>query len=661
MTAAELVGGVVFFPPGTYGVSAGLSLTNASPISLIGSGMGSGSGGTQDGGTRIIATHSTGDVIALSGICGFTVRDLQICGLSAGARSSGVGLKISGVGTTHNYSSRVENVCFEHMYDAMQHHLTAGGVVEKCIFYTWGHDALKVTTVDGYESGIPTVEDCIFFGDTDDTTTQRCGAYLAPAMYTTFINCGWVGSQYHVLVDTLAGPGSTHAFLNCTFEEAALASVRYERNGYDFQKSQFIGCRFSNIGGDVSASIRSHFEVSEHTSAWLFDLEILDCTVFSYVTSATPLFNFKSCKDLIFQRNLINNHSAGANVYAAFVGSTNEGTNIVGPNSVRGCHAAKYGLENTVIFEDVEGLAFSSLPANVKNGSRCWVTDGTPFGRTLAGSSLGVWAQKVAGAWVPCGPPILPPGHLTGYTLSNNVSDANNDIDIATGKARAIDDSDDIILASALTKRLDASWAVGTNQGGLDTGSKANSTTYHLWAIKRPDTGVVDVLFSASATSPTMPTNYTRKRRLGSVFTNGSGNILAFIQIGDHFDLLATIQNQNGANPGTSAVTQGLAVPSGIIVDAKIRWSINNNGTAPTMAMISPLDRNAETPAFTSAQLKSTGNAMNAAGGNNNAGGEMLVRTNTSGQIRTQLFASNSDITLLISTFGWIDRRNRDD
>ena len=107
-------------------------------------------------------------------------------------------------------------------------------------------------------------------------------------------------------------------------------------------------------------------------------------------------------------------------------------------------------------------------------------------------------------------------GHLYGLTLTNNASDAANDIDIAAGEAASTDtDSVLMVLASALTKRLDAAWAVGSGNGGLDTGSVGNNI-YYVWLIQRSDTGVVDALFSLSKTSPTMPTNYDRKALIGS-------------------------------------------------------------------------------------------------------------------------------------------------
>jgi len=84
-----------------------------------------------------------------------------------------------------------------------------------------------------------------------------------------------------------------------------------------------------------------------------------------------------------------------------------------------------------------------------------------------------------------------------------------------------------MVLSSAITKRLDAAWAVGSGNGGLDTGTIAN-TTYHVWLIQRSDTGVVDALFSTSLTSPTMPTNYDRKRRIG-IIVRSAGAILPFL------------------------------------------------------------------------------------------------------------------------------------
>lgn len=122
--------------------------------------------------------------------------------------------------------------------------------------------------------------------------------------------------------------------------------------------------------------------------------------------------------------------------------------------------------------------------------------------------------------------PVSPRSAVQGLTYANNGTDATNDIDIATGSAMDATNAVMMVLGSALTKRLDAAWAVGNNQGGLDTGSIAD-TDYFIWLINRPDTDVTDVLFSTSATSPTMPTSYTYKKLIGW-FKRVSSAIVAF-------------------------------------------------------------------------------------------------------------------------------------
>jgi len=134
---------------------------------------------------------------------------------------------------------------------------------------------------------------------------------------------------------------------------------------------------------------------------------------------------------------------------------------------------------------------------------------------------------------------LSPNTNFIGGLNTANGTDAAHDINIAVGSARDYTDTATMTLASAITKQIDASWAVGTNAGGLDTGSVGASTGYGLYLIRRTDTGVVDVLFStdmsASGGSVTMPTSYTQKRLIGWVRTDSSSNILSFLQSGDYF------------------------------------------------------------------------------------------------------------------------------
>lgn len=65
--------------------------------------------------------------------------------------------------------------------------------------------------------------------------------------------------------------------------------------------------------------------------------------------------------------------------------------------------------------------------------------------------------------------------------------------------------------------------------GGLDTGSEAVSTWYHIWAIMKRD-GTKSAIFSAHATAPTLPSGFVYKAYLGACYNASNGNIVWFKQ-----------------------------------------------------------------------------------------------------------------------------------
>ena len=111
-----------------------------------------------------------------------------------------------------------------------------------------------------------------------------------------------------------------------------------------------------------------------------------------------------------------------------------------------------------------------------------------------------------------------------------------------------------VVYASASTVTVTCDWLVlddGTNsrtvktvsvtpaittsgENGLDSGSEASSTWYSVWVIAKADGSSVSGLLSASTASPTMPTNYTLKRRVGWVRNDASSNFMTFYQAGPH-------------------------------------------------------------------------------------------------------------------------------
>lgn len=240
----------------------------------------------------------------------------------------------------------------------------------------------------------------------------------------------------------------------------------------------------------------------------------------------------------------------------------------------------------------------------------------------------------------------LPMHYLAGFRMSNNVTDATNDIDFTAGEARSSADALNIAVA-AMTKRLDAAWAAGTNQGGIDTGSKANSTWYHCHAICKADGTGGDFLFSLSATAPTLPATYTVFRRVGSIRTNGSGVILQFKQTGNFFSWGTVALDLNSATISTSPSATTVTVPpidgvvariQGLVSHASAASNVQIYRTGQTVDINTPIARTLATAAATSYF------------------GEIEV--DGSGQL--QVVSTNSSTTVTLGTIGYIDHRGRE-
>lgn len=233
---------------------------------------------------------------------------------------------------------------------------------------------------------------------------------------------------------------------------------------------------------------------------------------------------------------------------------------------------------------------------------------------------------------------------LTGLTLST--AGGSGTFGIAIGAASGM------VLASAYTKTTSA-WAVGTGNGGIDTGAIANSTWYHVYLIQRVDTSVVDVLFSLSATSPTMPASYTRKRRIGSMLTDGSAHWLKFIQKGDEFlwayATVTTVSTSLVLDTPSSVVQQ---VPTGLQVIARIRGRFQTANGLDTFYSVTSPD---EVDTCITNSANSTGRLIS----NTEEGFTADVRTDTTAKVVLAATGSGTFPILVSCAYGWIDARGK--
>jgi hypothetical protein len=239
--------------------------------------------------------------------------------------------------------------------------------------------------------------------------------------------------------------------------------------------------------------------------------------------------------------------------------------------------------------------------------------------------------------------PTLIPGYLSGLILAT--AGSTSTFSVATGSANDDSSGGMMVLASAINKNT-ASWAVGNNGGSLDTGAISINTWYHVFLIKRTDTGVVDILISINASSPAMPASYTLKRRIGSMKTDAGSNWTSFTQISDQFIWLNPVTDFNASPTAGARNSLTLSVPIGLVVTALFRATVTSV-TVATEAIVFTALIEADSSAV---------NDLNVIVGSNAAGSFARITDNLS---HIGLRALTSTATLLIGTYGWIDTRGK--
>ena len=230
-------------------------------------------------------------------------------------------------------------------------------------------------------------------------------------------------------------------------------------------------------------------------------------------------------------------------------------------------------------------------------------------------------------------------------TIANNTTDANNDIDFSGGNFVFSDFSGQAYVP-AMTKRLDANWTAGTNQGGLDTGTKLNSQGYGVYAIYNPTTNVADYLFTATGvTAITLPSGFTKLKYIGSILTNSSGDIIAFKQVGNYF-YFPEILDASPTPTSNVYSTYTLSVPKQNNIIAMVRSSIAYTGAGVTSVNI---------------YFRATGTSIGFIGHgfptNGYTGNSIVnfVPTNNVGQVDVSFVFTAPATNFTIHTFGYID------
>lgn len=245
----------------------------------------------------------------------------------------------------------------------------------------------------------------------------------------------------------------------------------------------------------------------------------------------------------------------------------------------------------------------------------------------------------------------IPRSYLAG--LQTTPTQASTSVSIAVGVAMGNDQATSITLTSPLVKVLSSSWSVGSGNGGLYAATAIQAfQTYHLFVMIRTDTNVVDAYYDTSVNATNIPSPYTVYRRVASFTTASDKNIRTWSQSGDAFTVTVPILETTSTNPGTNAVTQALsAVPTGITPRVVMNAG-NANGDANFY--LSDLNTTDAAASQAVAPLANVG-ALAA-----RITQQVVVRTNSSAQIRTRADVSNAGTQLLLVVTDWLDTRGKD-
>jgi len=293
-------------------------------------------------------------------------------------------------------------------------------------------------------------------------------------------------------------------------------------------------------------------------------------------------------------------------------------------------------------------------------GAQVYIQDTAPTGIT-AGS---LWWQSSTGqlfvyyndgtstqwvfAAIAASVPVIR-SYITGYTLSTAGGSAS--FAVTTGQAADSTNVDMISLNVGLTKTTSA-WAVGNNAGALDAGTILANNWYNVYAIKRPDTQLVDILISLSATAPTLPANYTLFRRIGCMLTTAGSLWTAFYQVGDEFFWMSAPRDYSGIAVSSSGALLTLSVPPNLPWTTQAVFNAIFTSASATVAAGGLVYPTYVTFASAGAQQMFSLNA------NTSQAGMFRLQVNSAGQISAKSGAQSG--TISIDTMGWIDRRGRD-
>lgn len=261
---------------------------------------------------------------------------------------------------------------------------------------------------------------------------------------------------------------------------------------------------------------------------------------------------------------------------------------------------------------------------------------------------------------------VLFRGAISGLVPSNSDGADGDDILFSAGVARDSSNTYNIIAGTAMVKQADATWAAGTNAGGMAHGVTWAQNDFHLFLLgDSSDETSYDFGFDTSLTAANLLADaaviaagfdiYRRVGSLRSSATPGWPGITALELPGGGLRVmfLVPFREFTEAVNSANAQTKTLTLPGGIRVLPIGAWYLfDDSSTSGRYLLVTQLDQT-----DTAASITATTVSVFNSGGDATAWVLNSVMTNTSAQVRYRLSDADADVTVRFYSHGWEDYR----
>lgn len=415
VNAAQINGGTVYVPCGTYSISSSILITK--PITIMGEGNGVGPhvGGqllkTYASVIEAKSSFSTGDMFSIVCPQSVIIDSLQFSFIDTWTidathkRTSGAAIAIQGSNPAVQYALNngtiVRRCSFIGQFTCIdQRHCVFNRVYDN-FFYLWKTHAVVVTNlVPADEVTFGWIENNYFYGDTDSSTTQLSAINIG-------CGYGWINKNYILGANSgIIGSFTTHiagriSIKDNSIEQQITFGMWFlNANTITVHMLEIVGNQFSSQNYPTIFS--SHIYIQSGTPTdWAEKVLIKDNIVNSTIQTAGAHFSIQSGRNILIEGNVMDNYSY-ANSQPINIGSVVSAPCIVRDNMYLNFLVNSQYSSNTTVKDTTVSYTVANMPSFIANGSQLLISDGKPTSgtdSTLVAAGPGTIAYKINGVW----------------------------------------------------------------------------------------------------------------------------------------------------------------------------------------------------------------------------------------------------------------------